>query len=156
MGSDPAWPLPSDSRRVRVHLYLAEGLIVAAGSLLIAVGLAGAYLVDVRPGSFDPHITPFGAFTLLFMGFLILKWRVIKTVSPPPEKAPKLQDWWETREWRWVLAVAIPVCGVLVAVARSLWSWWELVFLNGFDLLLLGMILTGVLLYTYVLHKLGM
>lgn len=156
MRRDSAWPLPSDSRRVRAHLYLAEGLILGAGSLLIIVALAGAYLVDVRTGSFDPHLTPFGAFTLLFMLFLALRMRAIRTVSPPPEKAPELQDWWETREWKRVIAVAIPVCGVLFGVARFLWSWWELVFLQSFDLLLLGTILAGVLLYTYALHKLGM
>lgn len=156
MGDGPTWPLPSDSPRVRAHLYLAEGLILSAGSLLIGSGLAGAYLVDVGTGSFDPNITPFGAFTLLFVVFLALRWRAIKAVSPPPEKALELQDWWATREWRWVLVTAIPVGGVLVGVARLRWSWWELVFLQSFDLLLLGTILAGVLLYTYVLHQLGM
>lgn len=90
------------------------------------------------------------------MLFLALRMRAIKTVSPPLEKAPELQDWWETREWRWVIAAAIPVCGVLFSVARFLWSRWELVFGQSFDLLLLGTVLAGVLLYTYVLHKLGM
>lgn len=156
MGGDSAWSLPSDSRHVRAHLYFAEGLILGAGSLLLIVGLAGAYLVDVRTGSFHPHITPFGAFTLLFILFLALRTKAIRTVSPPSEKAPELQDWWETREWKWVIAVAIPVCAVLVGIARFLWSWWELVFLPSFDLLLLGTILAGVLLYTYILHKLGM
>lgn len=69
------WPLPSESQRVRRLLYLSEGLILGAGGLLLLLGFVGTYLVDVRTGSFEPHITPFGAFTLLFFLFLALRWR---------------------------------------------------------------------------------
>lgn len=157
MTDQAAWPLPSESHRVRQLLYLSEGLILGAGSLLLVLRFVGAYLIDVRTGSFDPHITPFGVFTLLFFLFLILRWKAIREVSPPsPEKPAPLQDWSETREWKWVFTVGLPVSGVFVGAARLLWSWWEIVFLRSFDLLLLGTVLVGILLYVFVLHKMGM
>lgn len=123
----------------------------------MVLGFVGTYLVDVRTGSFDPHVTPFGAFTLLFFLFLALRWRAIRDVSPPsPEKPAPLRDWSETREWRWVFAVGLPVSSVLIGTAMLLWSRWEILFLQIFDLLLLGTVLAGVLLYVYVLHKTGM
>lgn len=157
MTDHPEWPVPSESRRVRRLLYLSEGLILGAGGPLLLLGLVGTYLVDVRTGSFEPHITPFGTFTLLFFLFLALRWKAIRQVSPPsPEKPVPLQDWNETREWKWVVTVALPVSGVLVGGARLLWSWWEIVFLRSFDVLLLGTVLGGILLYVYVLHRMGM
>lgn len=157
MTDQAAWPLPSESHRVRQLLYLSEGLILGAGGLLLVLGFVGTYLVDVRTGSFEPHITPFGVFTLLFFLFLTLRWKAIRDVSPPsPEKPAPLQDWSETREWKWVFTVGLPVSGVLVGAARLLWSWWEIVFLQSFDLLLLGTVLVGILLYVFVLHKMGM
>lgn len=151
------WPLPSESHRVRRLLYLSEGLILGAGGLLLLLGLVGTYLVDVRTGSFEPHITPFAAFTLLFFLFLALRWKAIHDVSPPSsEKPAPLQDWSEMREWKWVFTVALLISGVLVGSAPLLWSWWEIVFLPSFDLLLLGTVLAGILLYVYVLHKMGM
>lgn len=81
----------------------------------------------------------------------------IQEVSPPsPEKPAPLQDWSEIREWKWVFTVALPISGVLVGGATLLWSWWEIVFLRSFDLLLLGTVLAGILLYVYVLDKMGM
>lgn len=156
MTDHPDWPVPSESHRVRRLLYLSEGLVLGAGGLLLLLGFVGTYLVDVRTGSFEPHITPFGVFTLLFFLFLALRWKAIREVSPPsPEKPAPLQDWSETREWKWVVTVALPVSGVLVGAARLLWSWWEIVFLRSFDLLLLGTVLGGILLYVYVLHRMG-
>ena len=156
MTDHPDWPVPSESHRVRRLLYLSEGLVLGAGGLLLLLGFVGTYLVDVRTGSFEPHITPFGVFTLLFFLFLALRWKAIREVSPPsPEKPAPLQDWSETREWKWVVTVALPVSGVLVGGARLLWSWWEIVFLRSFDLLLLGTVLGGILLYVYVLHRMG-
>jgi hypothetical protein len=157
MTDQAAWSLPSESLRVRQLLYLAEGLILGAGGLLLALGFVGTYLVDVRTGSFDPHVTPFGAFTLLFFLFLALRWKSIRAVSPPsPENPAPVKDWRETREWKWVVTVTLPVSGVLVGGAKLLWSWWEIVFLLNFDLFLLGTVLVGMLLYVYVLHKMEM
>lgn len=157
MGSEPTWPLPSDSRRVRVLLYISEGVILGAGGLLVAFRFAGAYLVDLRTGSLNPEITPFGAFTLLFFLFLTVRYVAIKRVAPPSEENPAaFQDWSDTRQWRWVVTVALPLSAVLVVGATVRWSWWEIIFLRSFDLLLLGTLLIGVLLYIYILHKMGM
>lgn len=157
MGSESAWPLPSESRRVRTLLYLSEGGILGAGVLLFSLRFAGAFLVDVETGSFNPALTVFGAFILLLVLFFFLRAVAVIKVSPPsPENQPEYQDWSETRKWRWVFAVALPVGGVFFGVALYRWSWWEIVFLQSFDLLLIGAIIAGLLLYAYVLHKIGM
>ena len=157
MGSKAGWSLPDDSRRVRTLLYLSEGLILGAGGLLSAVRFSGAYLVDVQTGSFDPHISLFGVFILLFLLFLALRGKAILDVNPTsPERPAELQTWWETREWKWVVIIALPVSGLLLGGALIFWSWWEIVFRHSFDLLLLGVILAGILLYVFVLHKIGM
>lgn len=123
----------------------------------MAVRFSGAYLVNVRTESFDPHISPFGVFILLFLLFLALRGKAILDVNPTsPERPAELQTWWETREWRWVVITALPVGGLLLGGALIFWSWWEIVFRHSFDLLLLGVILAGILLYVFVLHKIGM
>ena len=157
MGSDATWPLPSESRRVRTLLYFSEGVILGAGVLLFTLRFAGAFLIDVETGSFNPALTVFGAFTLLLVLFFLLRAMAVIKVSPPsPESQPEYQNWSETRKWRWVFALALPVSGVLFGVAMYRWSWWEIVFLQSFDLLLLEAIIASLLLYAYVLHKIGM
>ena len=157
MGNDAMWPRPSESRCVRTLLYLSEGAILGAGVLLFSFRFAGAYLIDVETGSFNPALTVFGAFTLLLVLFFLLRAvAVIKVSLPSPESQPEYQNWSETRKWRWVFAVALPVGGVLFGVAMYRWSWWEIVFLQSFDLLLIGAIIAGLVLYAYVLHKIGM
>lgn len=156
MGSDAVWPLPSESRRVRTLLYLSEGAILGAGGLLLAVRFAGSYLVDVETGSLDPEVTAFGAFVLAALLFFGLRAVAITRVAPSNgDRPPEYRDWSETRQWRWVFGVAFLIGGVISAVAVFRWTWWQIVFLQGFDLLLLGGVLGGVLLYTYVLHRLG-
>lgn len=156
MGSDAVWPLPSESRRVRTLLYLSEGTVVGAGGLLLVVRFAGSYLVDVGTGSFDPGITAFGAFILVSLLLFGLRTLVITRVATPTrDKLPEYRDWSETRKWRWVAAVALLVGGLLSAVAVLRWTLWQIVFSQGFDLLLLGTGLAGILLYIYVLHRLG-
>lgn len=157
MGRAATWPLPSESRRVRTLLYLSEGVILGAGVLLFSIRFAGAYLVDVETGSFNPALTVFGAYTLLLVLFFLLRGVAVIKVSPPsPENPPEYRNWSETRKWRWVFTVAFPVGGVFFWVAMFHWSWWEIVFLQPFDIILLGAILVGMLLYAYVLHKIGM
>lgn len=137
-------------------LYLSEGAILGAGGLLLAVRFAGSYLVDVETGSFDPGITAFGAFTLVTLLFFGLRAVAFTRVAPSTrDELPEYRDWSETRKWRWVVAVALLVGGTLTGVAVSRWTWWQIVFLQGFDLLLLGTVLAGILFYTYVLHRLG-
>lgn len=156
MGSEPEWPRPSRSRRVRTLLYLSEGTILGAGGLLLAVRFAGSYFVDVETGSFDPGITAFGAFTLVALLFFGLRAMAIIRVAPSTrDRPPEYRDWSETRKWRWVVAAALLVGGSLAGVAVLRWTWWQIVFSKGFDLLLLGTVLAGVLHYTYVLHRMG-
>ena len=156
MGSDPAWPLPSESRRVRTLLYISEGVILGAGSLLLALGISGANLVALLTGSLALSPTALDVFTLFLVLFFAIRWVIIRRVSPPAgDKPSQLQDWSETRQWRWVFIVALPVSVVLFGSATLLWSWREMIFLRGFDLLLLGSVLAGSLLYVYILHKIG-
>lgn len=100
MGSELAWPLPGESQRVRTLLYLSEGLILGAGSLLFSVLSLGGYLVDGKTGSFNPRLTAFGAFTFLLLLFFTLRPVAITKVRPQSQEKPlELQDWSETREW---------------------------------------------------------
>lgn len=113
--------------------------------------------MDVRTGSLDLQLTAFDVFTILLVLFFGLRAGVIRRVAPPTEEKPaEYQDWSATRKWRWVILAAIPVGGVYLGAASVVWSWWEIVFLQKFDLILLGTILSGILLYVFVLHKLGM
>lgn len=151
------WPLPSQSSRVRLLLYLAEGLILGAGLPLILIEFSGAFLVDIDTGSFRPALTVVDAFFLLLVLFFLLRAIAFIDVGRrfSRDDSPEYQDWKETRRWTWVAAVALPVGGVLLGVSVLLWGWWAVVFLEYADLLMLGAILAGFILYLYVFHRLG-
>lgn len=152
MESEEGWMLPSESRRVRTLLYFLEGLLFGAGGLLL-MSLMSVYLVNIETGSFNLQLTPFGAFMLLSLLYLAGRGLAfIQVSSPSQEKSSELQDWSDTRKWRWVFVVALLVSGVLFGVAVALWSWWHIVFTQRFDLLLLTMMLAGILLYVYILY----
>jgi hypothetical protein len=138
-------------------LYISEGVILGAGSLLLALGVSVANLVALLTGSLALGPTALDIFTLFFVLVFAIRWVALRRVSPPAgDKPPQLQDWSETRQWRWVFIVALPVSVVLFGSATLLWGWREMIFLPGFDLLLLGSVLAGSLLYVYILHKIGM
>lgn len=138
-------------------LYLAEGTLIGAGLTLVLLKLFGAFLVDIETGSFDITLSVFSAFFLFFVLFFLLRGVAIVNVSRrySRESPPEYRDWQETRRWAWVTAVALPVGVTLLGVSVFLWGWWSVVFLQDATLLMLGAILSGLFLYTYVLHRIG-
>lgn len=153
---DSDWPLPSQSHRVRMFLYLAEGLIIGAGTTYILLALFGDFLIDIETGLFSPTLPVSGAFILL-LTLLFLRRGVFAILGRRNSRddPPEYQDWAETRQWLWVAAVALSVGGMLLGVSVFLWGWWAVVFLEYADLLLLGTIFVGFLLYLSVLQRIG-
>ena len=151
------WPLPSQSPRVRLLLYLAEGMIIGAATALIVLDFAGAFLLDVQTGSFEPTISVPGVGIILLFMLLVLRGIAINVVDHrfSRDNLPEYQDWKETRRWIWVAAVALLIGGLLLGVSVLLWGWWAVVFLYDADLLMGGTILVGLVLYLYILHRLG-
>lgn len=157
VGDGSEWPLPSQSRRVRLFFYLHEGLIIGAGLALLLLDFAGAFLIDVETGSFNPALSAFGVFVLLLLLFFLLRFIAFIKASGgfSRDDPPEYQDWKETRQWRWVAVVAISTGGLLFGVSMFLWGWWSVVFLQDADLLMLGTILVGIVLRLYVLQRIG-
>lgn len=144
-GSD--WPLPSQSHRVRLLLYLAEGLILGAGLTFVLLIFAGATLVAIESGVFNRDILAIEILALLFFLIVLLRGIAFGSVAwhTPLEHPPEYQDWTETRQWRWVIAVTLPIVGTFLG-AVFLWEQW----------VLYGTLLAGFILYLYVLHRIGM
>lgn len=152
------WPLPSQSFRVRVLLYLSEGLIIGGGVTLFLFGVVGAFFVDIETGSFNPKISTVEAvFLLLLLFFLFRAIGFVKASRRSSrEDPPEQQDWKETRRWIWVIAMALPVGAILLGVSVFLWGWWSVFFLQDAALLMLGTVMVGLLLNLYVYQRIGM
>lgn len=156
MTDGSAWPLPSQNSRVRMLLYLAEGMIIGTGVTYVLLAFFGGFLIDIETGSFNPTIPVSGAFILLLtLWFLRRGMFAILGRRNSRDDPPEYQDWAGTRQWLWVAAVALSVGGMLLGVSVFLWGWWAVVFLEYADLLLLGTIFVGFLLYLSVLQRIG-
>ena len=139
-----AWPLPSQSRRVRGLLYLAEGLMLGAGLTFILLTVAGATFATIESELFNLDILVIEVLAVLFVLFVLLRGVALGVVArrSPRYRSPKGEDWQETRRWPWVVAVALPVAGVLLG-AMFLWGEW----------VFYGALLAGLLLHGYVRHR---
>jgi hypothetical protein len=146
--SHGTWPRPSDSRRVRLALYVLDGALVG-GALVLGVGLllglsrvAGS-LIDGDPLS-----------VLLFLLVVVALVRVGLSVAADrgseSEPAEPYRDWQRVRRPRLVGTVAIPVTLVLLAAAFTLGQGATTVRFLGASTLLLA-----VLGYAFVLHRFG-
>lgn len=138
------WPLPSQSNRVRVLLYLAEGLILGAGITFVLLIVAGATLAAIGSGLFDRDILVIEILALLFFLFVLLRATGLGSVAwhTPRERPPEFQDWTETRQRKWVVTVTLTVVGILLG-ATFLWGRW----------VLYGTLLAGFVLHMYVRHR---
>lgn len=157
MADSSDWPLPSESRRVRAFLYLAEGTAVGAGLVLFLISIFDVVLADIGTGPFDPAVSVAGGFFVLLCLFLLLRGIVLAKLGHRYYRAnpPEYQDWTETRRWVLVAAVALPVGGALLGVATVLWRWRSIVFVQAADFLLLGTILVAFCLHLYVFQRIG-
>lgn len=151
------WSLPSQSVRVQLLLYLAEGVAVGAAILLLLRVVFGAFLIDSETGALNPSISPLGAFFLFLIVLFLVRGIFFIDVGRQSswDNPPEYQDWAETRRWLLVGAVALLVGGVLLGVSILLWGWWTLTFLRHTNLLLGSTIMVGLSLYLYVFHRLG-
>lgn len=151
------WPLPSQSPRVRVLLYLVEGMILGATTTYLLLLFFGAFLIDIETGSFNPTISGVSLFFLFVFVFFLLRGIAFIDVGRryARDDPPEYEDWKTTRRWPVVLVVGLLVGGGLLWSSVQLWGWWEVVYLQHGKLLLLGSIFVGVALYLYILHRLG-
>lgn len=157
MTDDSDWPLPSQPRRVRLLLYFAEGLIIGAGFILLLLAFFGAFVIDIETGSFNPEISGVEVvFLLIILVILLRAIAFFKSGSRHSrEDSPEYRDWKESRRWMWVVAAALPLGGILLGTSLFLWGWWSVVFLQDANLLMLGTVLVGFILYMYVLQRIG-
>ena len=112
------------------------------------------FLIDIEAGSFNPSIS---ALDLVFLLFFLLRGIAFVKVGRrfSREIPPEYQDWKETRQWRWVVVLALLIGGILLGVSVFLWEWWSGVYLYEADLLILGTILVGFFLHLYAFHRIG-
>lgn len=150
------WPLPSQSIRVRLLLYLVEGLMLGAGTALLLVSIGGVF-TDIDTGSLEFEVSPTEAFIFLLLFVLLLRGIAIVDIGRRVSRdgQPEFQDWWETRRWVWVVAIALPIGGLLLGVSILLWGWWAVVYRQLADLIMIGAFMGGLFLYLYVFHRLG-
>lgn len=144
MVAGSAWPLPSQSRRVRGLLYLAEGLMLGAGLTFILLIVAGATFATAGQGIFNREIAVIEVLAVLFFLFVLVRGVALGVVArrSPRYRSPEGEDWQETRRWSWVVAVTLPVAGALFG-AMFLWGEW----------VFYGALLAGLLLHGYVRHR---
>ena len=150
-------PLPSQSYRVRVLLYLAEGLCFGGFGSFFLIGITGA-LSDIETGSLRSGVPLAGGAVILVMLYVAAERFAVITKSQRTsgDGPPEWEDWSDKRRWRWVFTVAIVVSGTSVVVSVSLWGWWAVMFLRDASLLMMGTGTVGLLLEWYVLFRTGM
>ena len=151
------WPLPSESPRVRVLLYLAEGMVVGAATTEILLVFFGSFLIDFETGSFNPRIPGVSVFFLLVFVFFLLRGIAFIDIGRryARDVPPEYQDWKATRRWSLVLAVGLVVGGGLLGVSVLLWGWWEVVYSQRARLILTVTTLVGFTLNLYIHYRLG-
>lgn len=132
-------------------------MILGAGTTLFLLEFSGAFLIDIETGSFNPAISALDVVFILFFLFFLLRGIAFLRVGRrfSREIPPEYQDWTETRQWRWVVILALPIGGLLLGVSVLLWEWWSVVYLYEADLLMLSMILVGFFLHLYTFYRTG-
>lgn len=153
---DSNWPLPSQSRRVRQLLYLAEGIML--GFVIAKFSLVLFDLVlqnrDIDSAVFGLEAWEIG----LFAVFLVLMIRAVVFVkvglADDRDQPPQFRDWNQTRQWKWVGVAGLLSAGVLLGVSAWVWGWEDVVFWHG-SYLVTGSVGVALIFYGYVFHKLG-
>lgn len=149
------WPLPSESRRVRALLYLAEGMITGGALPVVLAIVAGVVVAVYRTVVVNPTVTAAGAVGFPLALHLLLRSTALATAvrHSRREDKPEVRDWTETRQWRWVAVVALVVAALLVAVPTALGWAWHVSYWGVPRVLCLATVGAGFLLRLYVLHR---
>lgn len=157
MESTSEWPLPSNSRRVRAFLYVADGLMISGG-LIILFGLAG-FLLFLLYRSYLDGVASAGALLIVFLFGYIMVQRVAafrEASRTSPDDPPEANDWAENRAWMTMAFVVFLIVGCGLGLLLVLWAFfrgWALLF--SF-LLPFGLFQLGIVLRLYGFHRLGM
>lgn len=153
MGSTADWSLPSESRRVRNLLYLAEGAAIGAGSSVVLVYLFGVGFFLYAIGY--ESVAAVGGLVVLGVGLaLLVRWTaVVDRVTHDAPVSAGMRDWQETRDWRWVGLVGLAVGVVDIAVSLALWGVGRTLYFRA-PILLAGTVLVGIGLHRYVFYRL--
>lgn len=122
------WPPPSESRRVRICLYLSEGLLL--GGCVAAIFLFPVLRVIHFFIAGFPRVstTTVVIIILLIIAFIHsrLPLLIVGLPSTPdldPDRYPMQHDWSETRQWKWVLAIASLTVLVVLGTSLAVWGW---------------------------------
>lgn len=154
---DSDWPLPSQSRQVRRLLYLAEGTSIGAGlsvvllfitRLLFILYAAGFRFVATAGGG----LLLFVLLVLLVRSTAFVKWA--RDPSAAPEYPLAYEDWQETRQWNLVAIVAFTSSGLWLGISVVTWGYKGTFFSWGL-VLVSGIVVTGLVIYSYILYKIG-
>lgn len=111
------------SSHIRILFYLSEAMM--AGSFLaIYTGIA-LFLVIIFRGVSTPELL---GVSIMGVVFFVLTIRNVWAVREASHESPRTwiyEEWAETRQWRWVIAGAIMVFGLLGLVSGGLLKWGE-------------------------------
>lgn len=116
-----AWPFPSESRRVRVFLYSAEGLGVGGvlAALFDVLVLRVVYLLSSVPPILSASTVAF----LVIGTVLVVRWAgILSAVRRTPSsrsRSPVVQDWHETREWTVVITIAVLTLAAILGTSLA-------------------------------------
>lgn len=156
MGIDPEWPLPSESRRIRGLLYLAEGAAIGAWFAVVLLYLSGVALFVYAIG-YRVLAVIGGLFVLGVLVVVLVRWEALVervTHDEPMYDSPSAsRDWRETREWRWVAVWGFLLCATSIAISVALWGVGGALYFRAW-LPLSGTALAGLGLHRYVFYRL--
>lgn len=157
MRNTSEWPLPSNSRRVRAYFYLADGLMISGG-LIILSGVV-VFLLFLLYRSYLDGIASAGGVLIVFLfGYILLQrtaaFREASRTSPA--EPPESNDWGKTRDWMTMAVVVFLIVGCGLGLLLVLWAvfrGWTVLFsfLIPFVLFQLGIVFR-----LYGFHRLGM
>ena len=154
MTGNSDWPLPSQSFRVRMFLYLAEGMIVAAGAIILLFYFIYPSLIAllaVADGNLIVIIVSIPIIIFLFGRFLLPVAVTEWGINWPLE----YQDWGESRRWKRVAVIALAIGAIHLGVLVSLWRRWSILSFEETFFLSVVLILVGFVLHQYVFYRIG-
>jgi hypothetical protein len=152
MTGNSDWPLPSQSSPVRMFLYLAEGMIVAAGATILLFYLVYPLLntlFAVTDGNIF-HIILLLPIIIFLFGRILLPVAVTDWDANWPLA---YQDWGESRRWRKVAIVALGISPIHLGILALLWKWWSILSFEETFFLSVGLLLVGFLLHQYFFYR---
>lgn len=134
---------PADSKLVRSLFYLADGMMAGA---VLYFGVSNVFFLF---SVLEPWML---AILLILLAVGTLHgWAWLSRARSQASRSETAQsqisnEWKETRRWRWVAVVAVPVAAILVSVTVLRWGWEFGWFLPESNLLMSGTLGFGLVL----------